>query len=50
MTNKALEAQLRVSFAKVAEYQRRGVIHFHAIIPPRRPGRTDHDAARLGYP
>ena len=32
MTNKALAAQLRVSFAKVAEYQRRGVVHFHAII------------------
>lgn len=28
----ALAAQLRVSYAKVAEYQRRGVIHFHAII------------------
>jgi hypothetical protein len=24
--------QLRVSYAKVAEYQRRGVVHFHAII------------------
>jgi hypothetical protein len=32
MTNKALADQLRVSFAKVAEYQRRGVVHFHAII------------------
>ena len=32
MTNKTLAAQLRVSFAKVAEYQRRGVVHFHAII------------------
>ena len=32
MTNKDLAAQLRVSFAKVAEYQRRGVVHFHAII------------------
>ena len=32
LTNKALAAQLRVSFAKVAEYQRRGVVHFHAII------------------
>jgi hypothetical protein len=34
---------VRVQFAKVAEYQRRGVIHFHALIrldgPP-----TDHDA------
>lgn len=32
MTNKALATRLRVSFAKVAEYQRRGVVHFHAII------------------
>jgi hypothetical protein len=32
LTGKALAAQLRVSYAKVAEYQRRGVIHFHAII------------------
>lgn len=32
VTNRVLAAQLRVSFAKVAEYQRRGVVHFHAII------------------
>jgi len=32
LTNKALAAQLRVSYAKVAEYQRRGVVHFHAVI------------------
>jgi hypothetical protein len=32
LTNKALTAQVRISFAKVAEYQRRGVVHFHAII------------------
>ena len=32
LTNKALEAQVRVSYAKVAEYQRRGVVHFHAVI------------------
>ena len=47
LTNKALAAQVRVSFAKVAEYQRRGVVHFHAIIrldgptgptPPHPPG------------
>jgi hypothetical protein len=29
---KELGQILRVSFAKVAEYQRRGVVHFHAII------------------
>ena len=32
LTNTALAAQVRVSYAKVAEYQRRGVVHFHAII------------------
>jgi hypothetical protein len=32
LTDKALTAQVRVSYAKVAEYQRRGVVHFHAII------------------
>ena len=43
LTNKALAAQLRVSFAKVAEYQRRGVVHFHAII--RLDGPTGPDTA-----
>jgi hypothetical protein len=32
ITGKALAAQARVSYAKVAEYQHRGVVHFHAII------------------
>ncbi len=32
LTNKAVAAQVRMSYAKVAEYQRRGVVHFHAII------------------
>jgi hypothetical protein len=32
LSGKQLAAQLRVSYAKVAEYQRRGVVHFHAII------------------
>ncbi|MFF3400417.1 replication initiator [Streptomyces sp. NPDC002659] len=32
MTQKALNAELRVSFAKVAEYQKRGLVHFHAVI------------------
>jgi len=32
LTSQALAMQLRVSYAKVAEYQRRGVVHFHAII------------------
>jgi hypothetical protein len=32
LTGQTLAAQVRVSYAKVAEYQRRGVVHFHAII------------------
>jgi hypothetical protein len=32
LTNKAFAAQVRISYAKVAEYQRRGVVHFHTII------------------
>jgi hypothetical protein len=32
LTGQALAVQLRISYAKVAEYQRRGVVHFHAII------------------
>ncbi|WP_434592926.1 replication initiator [Streptomyces sp. A5-4] len=32
MTQKALNAALRISFAKVAEYQNRGLVHFHAVI------------------
>ncbi|MEV6986860.1 replication initiator [Sphaerisporangium sp. NPDC051017] len=29
---KALREELTIAFAKVAEYQRRGVVHFHAVI------------------
>jgi len=32
LTQKAARTIVRVSFAKVGEYQQRGVIHFHAII------------------
>ncbi|MBZ6250479.1 zinc finger-like domain-containing protein [Streptomyces olivaceus] len=32
MTQKAARAVFRVSFAKVAEYQKRGLVHFHAVI------------------
>ncbi|NBE95184.1 replication initiation protein [Nonomuraea sp. KC401] len=32
LTVKALREQVTISFAKVAEYQRRGVVHFHAVI------------------
>ncbi|MFF7076330.1 replication initiator [Streptomyces lavendulae] len=32
ITQKEMNAALRVSFAKVAEYQKRGLVHFHAVI------------------
>ncbi|GAA2685892.1 plasmid replication initiator protein [Nonomuraea recticatena] len=32
MSRRAFAQRVRVSFAKVAEYQRRGLVHFHAII------------------
>ncbi|GAA2375959.1 replication initiator [Nonomuraea africana] len=32
LTLKALREQVTIAFAKVAEYQRRGVVHFHAVI------------------
>ncbi|WP_406483550.1 replication initiator [Streptomyces sp. NBC_01615] len=32
MTQSRVGEHLRLSFAKVAEYQRRGAVHFHAII------------------
>ncbi|GAA2284953.1 replication initiator protein RepSA [Nonomuraea roseoviolacea subsp. roseoviolacea] len=32
LTMRELREQLTISFAKVAEYQRRGVVHFHAVI------------------
>ncbi|MEW2120034.1 replication initiator [Streptomyces sp. NPDC005474] len=32
MTQKVARAAFRVSFAKVAEYQKRGLVHFHAVI------------------
>jgi hypothetical protein len=43
LTSKAFAAQVRLSYAKVAEYQRRGVVHFHAII--RLDGPTGPDTA-----
>ncbi|NUP14765.1 MAG: replication initiation protein [Streptomyces sp.] len=38
LTRKTFNETVRVSFAKVAEYQARGVVHFHAVI--RLDGRT----------
>ena len=32
MTQKRLREQLRVSYVKIAEYQRRGLVHLHAVI------------------
>ncbi|WP_439811667.1 replication initiator [Streptomyces sp. P9-2] len=32
LTQRALRDHARVSFAKVAEYQKRGAVHFHAVI------------------
>ena len=46
-----LAAQVRVSYAKVAEYQRRGVVHFHAVIRldgPAGPATTPPAWATLG--
>jgi hypothetical protein len=38
LTRKTFNETVRISFAKVAEYQARGVVHFHAVI--RLDGRT----------
>ena len=32
VTQKTLRGQVRIRFVKVAEYQARGVVHFHAVI------------------
>ena len=32
LTLKALHAEVRIRYVKVAEYQARGVVHFHAVI------------------
>ncbi|SDR05396.1 replication initiator [Thermostaphylospora chromogena] len=40
LTQATLNRLVKVSFAKVAEYQARGVVHFHAVI--RLDGRTDN--------
>ena len=38
VTQRALHAQLSIRFVKVAEYQARGVVHFHAVIRLDAPG------------
>ncbi|MGN9837573.1 replication initiator [Nonomuraea sp. H19] len=42
LTQTAFNKAVRVSFAKVAEYQARGVVHFHAVV--RLDGRTSDPA------
>ncbi len=36
LTQKAARERVRVSYVKVAEFQRRGVVHFHTSLAPRR--------------
>ena len=40
VTQKDLRALVRIRFVKVAEYQARGVVHFHAVIRLDAPART----------
>ncbi|MCP9968457.1 hypothetical protein LUX57_27595 [Actinomadura madurae] len=48
LTQKEFRETLAVSFAKVAEYQRRGVVHFHAVIRFDGPNGPTTPPARLG--
>ncbi|MET8577217.1 replication initiator protein RepSA [Streptomyces sp. NPDC005012] len=41
LTQKAAHEQSRVAFGKVAEYQKRGAVHFHAVIRIDGPGGPD---------
>ncbi len=41
LSQRAFRDHARVSFAKVADYQRRGAIHFHAVVRPDGPGGGD---------
>jgi hypothetical protein len=41
LTQKAAHEQSRISFGKVAEYQKRGAVHFHAVIRIDGPGGPD---------
>ena len=49
VTQKTLRAQLRIRFVKVAEYQARGVVHFHAVIRLDAPG-EDYQPPAAAYP
>ena len=48
VTQKTLHAQLRIRFVKVAEYQARGVVHFHAVIRLDAPG-EDYQPPAAAY-
>jgi hypothetical protein len=45
LSQTALKEVCRVSFGKVAEFQKRGAIHFHAIVRLDGPGGPDNDPA-----
>ncbi|HEX3781017.1 MAG TPA: replication initiator [Pseudonocardiaceae bacterium] len=45
-----IDDHARLSYAKVAEYQRRGLIHFHAVIRLDGPGGPDDPAPRWAHP
>ena len=49
VTQKTLRAQVRIRFVKVAEYQARGVVHFHAVIRLDAPG-EDYQPPPPGTP
>ena len=51
ITQRQLRDLSRIRYVKVAEYQARGVIHFHAIIRlDRRPGEAYHPPDRSTRP
>ncbi len=49
LTQQASTNTPALSFAKVAEYQKRGVVHFHAVIRLDGPDRPRSHPARLGH-
>jgi hypothetical protein len=48
VTGKQFRAELRIRYVKVAEYQARGVVHFHAVIRLDAPG-DDYDPPPVRY-
>jgi len=49
LTSRQFAERVRVSYAKVAEFQRRGVVHFHALIRLDGPG-DDYPPPAVGVP